>query len=430
MEEKDFNALVVKFGETIAKDIRAAQEIAQKEVDAKIATVKEGISSKQEIAAIVAEGVKVANDAVLDILKKQGEEMGELKSQLKASKGGKAQSFEQSFYDAIAAKKAEYDAIVKTGKQSVPFEIEVTNKVAIDMGEDNTIGSGSTQNVLTQNTGIISAIRRRLEKYLAYVSVGSIGTLRALWIEETDPQGNPIFIGEGDAKIQLSTKWIEKTESVKKIGAYGKVTTELMDDLPQLFSYIKNNLMKRLSIKTEDELINGLGTGDTLKGAVTLATAFTAGDNAGMITDANEFDVLTAVALQCEVANGIANAVFIHPATWAKMKGLKDSTGKPIWKDYVETDKTVVIDGLTIVKTTAVAAGDFVGGDMTVLNVLYREQLTIQIGLDGNDFTQNKKTILVESRLVQFASANDTPVLIKGDFETAKAALEFVPVAP
>ncbi len=74
--------------------------------------------------------------------------------------------------------------------------------------------------------------------------------------------------------------------------------------------------------------------------------------------------------------------------------------------------------------STAVTAGEFIGGDFEVLNVLFREQAVIQIGLDGSDFTNNLKTILVESRLVQFASANDTPCLVKGDFVTAKAALE------
>jgi hypothetical protein len=50
--------------------------------------------------------------------------------------------------------------------------------------------------------------------------------------------------------------------------------------------------------------------------------------------------------------------------------------------------------------------------------------MTVQIGLDGNDFISNKKTILVEQELVQFVSANDTQVLVKGAFETAKTLLE------
>jgi hypothetical protein len=83
----------------------------------------------------------------------------------------------------------------------------------------------------------------------------------------------------------------------------------------------------------------------------------------------------------------------------------------------------MVVAGMKVYSTPAVTAGEFIGGDMKALHVLFREQINIQIGLDGNDFTNNLKTMIVESRLVQFASANETPLLIKGDFATAIAAL-------
>lgn len=174
----------------------------------------------------------------------------------------------------------------------------------------------------------------------------------------------------------------------------------------------------------ETELFTGLGTGNTISGAKTLATTFSAGANALAINNANEFDVLDALALQVEVAFGTANAVYIHPSTWSLMKGLKDSTNRPIWKDYVNENGVVNYAGMNIFTSTAVTAGEFIGGDMEVLHVLFRDALTVQIGLDGNDFTNNVKTIIVEQRLVQFASANDTPCLVKGVFATAKAALE------
>jgi hypothetical protein len=78
---------------------------------------------------------------------------------------------------------------------------------------------------------------------------------------------------------------------------------------------------------------------------------------------------------------------------------------------------------MRVIPTTAVTGEDFIGGDLSVLNVLIREELGIQIGLDGNDFINNKKTMLLEKRVVQFASANDTGCLIKGQFDVAKAAL-------
>ena len=113
--------------------------------------------------------------------------------------------------------------------------------------------------------------------------------------------------------------------------------------------------MKRLSVVVENNLLVGPGTGNTLFGAKTLATAFSAGANALLIDNANEFDVFDAIALQVEVANGIPNAVYIHPSTWAFIKGLKDTQGRPIWKDYVDpVTKMVNYAGMDIITSTAV----------------------------------------------------------------------------
>jgi len=427
MKKEDFDALVLKVGEAAAIEIKREMEIAQKALDLKILEATKGKATKEEVETIVKEAVEAASLAAKTayeaVLKVQGEAIGELKLSAKSEKEGKKVSFTKALMNAFEEQRELFNEIIKSGKQNAPFVVTV-DKAAVTMTEANTIGAGATQVTLSDDTGIISGIRRREEKYLQSVSVGSISNSRAIWIEETDPQGTPIFIAEGAGKIQLSSLWVEKSATVKKIGVFGKVTTELMSDLPQLVSFIKNTLMKRMSIVIEDQLLTGDNVGNNLNGAKTLATAFSAGDNAASIAFANEFDVLSAIALQVQIAHGIANAVFINPSTWAKMKGLKDNQGMPIWKQYMDPiTKDVVYDGMRIVPTTAITADEFVGGDMTVLHVLYREQMSVQIGLDGSDFTNNLKTILVEARLVQFASANDVAVLVKGDFTAAKAAL-------
>ncbi len=421
MEQKDFDALVAKVGEEAALVIKAKMAETQKMLDEKFESISKGNATKEDVAAFDIE-LKKVNESLLAILKEQGTELSKLKNV--SVKSDENVTFKQALANAIAEKKDELSEVLKNGgKQNAPLVFNI-NKAAVVMGDGTTIGSGTTQTTLTANTGIISSIRRREERYLQSVSVGSISSQRALWIEETDEQGTPIFIAEGAGKIQLSSLWVEKTAAVQKIAVYGKVTTELMADLPQLMSYIQSSLMKRLSVKMETELFTGLGTGNTISGAKTLATTFSAGANALAINNANEFDVLDALALQVEVAFGTANAVYIHPSTWSLMKGLKDSTNRPIWKDYVNENGVVNYAGMNIFTSTAVTAGEFIGGDMEVLHVLFRDALTVQIGLDGNDFTNNVKTIIVEQRLVQFASANDTPCLVKGVFATAKAALE------
>lgn len=367
----------------------------------------------------VLDGAKTMKDIV--DMQKNLEELG---LQLKSSQE-QAQTKKKGFFAALqdewTKNKETIQKMADGDKETKSVVLDV--KAAIVMGEDNTIGSGTTQHSLTTFTGIISTIRLRVLTYLANVSVGTTTNKIVYWIEETDPQGTPIFIGEGDAKTQLSIKYVEKTATVKKIGVYGKVTTEMLADLGQLIAYIQNNLMKRMDIVTEDQLLDGNGAGDNLQGVIPLATAFAAPASLALsVQDANEYDVIEAVALQSKIAFGMPNVIFVHPATKSKMKLLKDSQGAYIYPRWASED-AMTVAGMRVVDTQAITEGEFVGGDFTVVNVLIRENATIQIGLDGNDFTNNIKTMLMEQRLVQFVSANDTQVLVKGTFAAAITAL-------
>ena len=408
----------------ISKSLDAKGKEIEKNVKENIDSVEKGINEK------IAKGVKEATAEIDNKIKAVSEQADKTELRLKGIKHvdpvNTDLSFAKAFAAAVSEKAAEIDAIVKAdGKQSEPLVFNI-QKAAVDMSVNNTIGSGSTAYSVTQNTGVVAVIRQRVERYLANVSTGRTDGNRVVWVEQTDEQGVPIFIAEGASKTPLSVLHVEQTANVKKIAVYGKVTTEMLADANYLISYIQNNFIKRLGVATEQQLLTGAGTGDTLKGLKTYATTFAAGALALAVDNANEFDVLTALALQVEVANGIPTAVFIHPSTIAKMKTLKSTTNEPLYKEYTDFLGDMVINGMKVIPTTAVTAGEFIGGDTTVANVLFRDAVTVQIGLDGNDFINNKKTILVEQRLVQYISANDTPVIVKGVFSTAKAALETV----
>lgn len=415
--EQDVEGLAIK---KMVEDFNAKQIELKGLIDAKAEETK--IKALQDSIQEMKDNLLKQVATLNDITVKQGLAITELKEKNKPS-NIKHKSLNEALFAAFAEKKDEIDLIVKNNGQQ---KEALVLKVAVVMGDDTTIDAGSTSVTLTSNTGLISTIRQRELTYRSNVSVGTVGGNRALWIEETDEQGTPIFLGEGDAKTQLSVLYVERTEAVKKIAVYGKVTTELMADLPQLISYIQNNLMKRLDLKIEDKLISATGAGDDPKGMEHYATTFTAGALAAAVINPNELDVIEAIALQVKTAHGLPKALFINPSTLSKIKLIKDDAGRPVWKDYVTTNGIMNVSGLNLIETTAIDAGDFLGGDTSVANVLIREELGIQIGLDGNDFTQNKKTMLIEKRLVQFVSANDTPVLVKGDFTTAIAALQIV----
>lgn len=383
------------------------------QLKAQIEEATKNSATKEEIEALTKKNADVIKE-----IERLGLELKKLNETPKTAQKGSL-TIEGALVEAFKGAKSEIEKAI-AGKQDAP--IHITVKSAITMQVDNTIGAGDTQVTITDNTGVISPIRKRELRYLANVSVGQTSGNRALWIEELDEQGTPIMLGEGDTKTQLSVRYEEKTENVKKIAVYGKVTTEMMADLPQLISYIQNNLIKRMDIVLENQLFNGDGLGDNLKGAFTLATAFSAGTLANTITSPNDYDVVQAVALQTELAFGVPNAIFVNPAIVSRMKLTKDQDGQYVMPTFA-TANGLEVAGMRVIPTTAVSGENFIGGDMSVLRVLMREDLSLQIGLDGNDFINNKKTMLVEKRLVQFASANDVACLIKGAFNTAKALL-------
>lgn len=398
--------------------------LTEEDVDKKAQEVIKGFKVKDgEKETLLVDFVKELDDALAKLSAK-------VKNQ-ETSTNGKVMSFKEAFAKEYKAKEAEIKKVVSLdGKQEGPIVFEI--KDAVTIGDFNTIeavGSAS-QYSLTQNTGIISAIRKRVLTYLQNVSTGTMQKPIAMWIEEIDEQGTPIFLGEGDPKTQLSVRYEERNKTAKKIAVYGKVTTELMDDLPQLMSYIQNNLGKRLDIVKEDQLFNGNDTGDNLAGLIPYATAFNGSDLAGTITDANVFDVLNAAILQVKKAFGVATGFFVNESFIAKMISIKTSTGEythPMSAFFtIGPDGFMSFLGVQLIGTNALDGSgfDFVGGDLSVINVLSRQGLRVQIGLDGNDFTNNKKTILLEERLVQFVSANDTQVLVKGDFASAQTLLE------
>jgi HK97 family phage major capsid protein len=176
--------------------------------------------------------------------------------------------------------------------------------------------------------------------------------------------------------------------------------------------------MRRVDIKTEDELFSGPNTGDSLKGIIQYATAFTGG---GLTTTFPSYaDVFRALALQVSEAHGTATGIYVSEQIIAEMDVEKDQDGHYLLPPFRSADGATVA-GARLIPTNALpitvsgTAYDFVGGDLSVVNVLFSDNMSVQIGLDGNDFTKNLKTILVEQELVQFVSANDTQVLVKGN---------------
>lgn len=379
-----------------------------------------GFASKSDVEAIKAsiEELKSANDvtAIKEAITAIETKIAALNEPAQTPKTFK--SFGEALNAALDANK---DAIIESiDKRGASVNMVIKDVVTV--GENNTLfgGASASHYLLTAFTGVISKVRSRVSRYLGLVSVGTINNRVAMWVEEYDEQGTPIFIAEGATKTPVSVLYKEKEAKVQKIAVTTKVTMEMLRDLPQLASYIQSNLLRRIEVATITELFAGNGT--MLNGLFGYATAFTGG---GLTTPTPSYaDVFRALALQVELAFGTATAVFVNPEILAAMDVEKSVDGIYLLPPFKSADGREVA-GMELIPDVALvgSAYDFVGGDLSVVNVRFREGLTIEIGEDGNDFSKNLKTIRAEQHLVQFVSANDTQVLVKGVMADAIVAI-------
>lgn len=380
-----------------------------------------GFASKSDVEAINASIEALKNESNLEAVKTA---ITAIEAQIASLKENPApsnksfKSFREALMSAFETNKEQLDESINTKGANA----SITVKAAVTVAEGNTIlGEDSASHwLLTTFTGIISPIRSRVSRYLGLVSVGTINSRVAMWVEEYDEQGTPIFIGEGVAKTRVSVLYKEAEAKVNKIAVTCKVTTEMLRDLPQLVSYLQANLIRRIEVATVDELF--AGNGAMLNGLFGYASAFTGG---GITTVAPTYaDVFRALALQVQKAFGTATAVFVNPDILAQMDMEKSVDGIYQIPPFRSADGTMVA-GMQLIPEVALVGTDydFVGGDLSVVNVRFREGLSINIGQENDDFSKNLRTILAEQALVQFVSANDTQVLVKGVMADAIALI-------
>ena len=67
---------------------------------------------------------------------------------------------------------------------------------------------------------------------------------------------------------------------------------------------------------------------------------------------------------------------------------------------------------------------NFLVGDFTKAHMRTKKGVTIEIGLDGDNFTKNFKTIRAEWRGVVYVKNNDRTAFVNGVISTSAAALE------
>lgn len=323
------------------------------------------------------------------------------------------------------AKYKEFASSIKSKQQSFSIELKDFDLAKIkDAGDISVDGNITGELPQAELDTKVSRDPQRAPFIQELITVGAISSNLDAWIETTGEEGDPLPVAELAKLPAKDYDYARRTAEVKKIGVHSKYSVEMAEDLPNLVSEIKNNLIVDLKRVVDTQLLNGDGEYDELTGILKNAVAYNAGSFAGTVSRANRFDVIETAVSQVITALHMPNVVCVHPTDVAKMNLTKDLNGNYVLPPFL-TAGGQTISGVRVVANTGITVGTFLVGDFTKSTVKYRKGLTLEMtNTDQDDFVKDRFTVKATVRLVHRVRENDYEAFVKGNFDTAIASLE------
>lgn len=221
-------------------------------------------------------------------------------------------------------------------------------------------------------------------------------------------------VAETAAKPQSSLAFELLSAPVRTLAHWIRASKQVLDDVPQLETYIDTRLRYGLALVEEAQLLAGDGTGQNILGLIPQATPF---DTARLRVGDTRIDVIRRAMTQLRLTEYFASAVVLHPDDWEEIELTKDTTEDYIWANP-QSLRPPTLWGLPVLDSTSLSPGEFLVGAFDVAAQLWdREDANVEISTeDADNFTHNLVTIRAEERLALTVYRDEA--FIYGDFDS------------
>lgn len=390
------------------------------EIDSK--SMKESIDNATKSIEELKKEIKgfADSESINERLKSFEETIVRIKAATEKTKGGdiRLKSLGEQIADACkgfvteinGVKTIDVEALKKKG--GVKFDVVVKSSAPV-----MTTGGSPVAGGITIDDQISVAPRKRAS-IRDVANVASISTPSVVYAELKDVTGDAAWVPEGGLKPSMTASVETVTVSAGKVALTAKVTTEVLQDIPQLEREIEAEIINKIGLKEEDGIFNGTGSGGQIKGVGDLIPAFSL-TGIEVSKSPNMYDAIVAAYTQIVSVSNMAyspNAIRMNPVDYANMQLTKNDNG-----DYIRPFKIgdELITGLRVVQNPNVPVGSFQMGDFRYLFIRDYVVLSLNFGWENDDFTKNLVTILGEKRMLAY---------IKSQYKTAFVADTFANV--
>lgn len=428
------------FSENEQKVILAVKKMAEQMK----AGFKEGLVSKEEIAALIAnikldptagDAAKTLKEQLNDLqemAKKQGTTLTELGLKMNGVESGN-----KSIAQVLEEQKEELKNVYQRGSGVKEFMIQVNEKgqfVARPFDRTKAAGPHATIDAVGGG-GNTSSIAHSLTTAAILRAAGDApiqGQYRntpwvfdlcnlvnvgfelpiAIWYDEQAKQGASTEVAEGGTKPLSQYAYTLKSAEYKKEATLLGFTDEFNLDFERLQSDILG--------KGRVDVINRINTA-VLARIITAATAYNTQASFGTrpAANVNDWVALAAMAAQVDNATFGANANAAVMSTFKKYNLGTAQTDDKAWLNIPD-----VLKQLAFIGNPAMAADDVLVGDFKQYNILLRGGLIMKVGYNGTDFAENRYSTVLEQYYFDYISALRQVAIVKGQtFATVKTAI-------
>lgn len=401
-----------KTAEQLAGEVKAAFDAKHDQVKA---LAEEALGKAQKGEDLSAATKQLADEALVGMNEAKAR-LDELEQKI-ARKGADDETRPRSIGEQVLAAdemKAFLASRASRGRASVEVKAIITSLTT------DAMGSAGDLIVPDRLPGILAPGQRRLT-VRDLLTPGRTSSTSVQYVKETGFTNAAATVSEttGALKPQSDIKFDIATSSVTTIAHWVLATRQILDDAPMLQSYIDGRLRYGLALVEENQLLNGGGTGTDLNGIYTQATAFTAPIT--IPAPVTRIDVLRLAVLKSALAELPTTGAVLHPADWASIELLKETTGAYLIGNP-QGALAPTLWSLPIVATQAISQGNFLTGAFRLgAQIFDRWDARVEVSTeDDQNFRKNLVTILAEERLA--LAVYRPEAFVKGTFAAAATA--------
>lgn len=297
------------------------------------------------------------------------------------------------------------------------------NLVMNTKGTAATIASGSLAPHYGLEVDPVLSVDPRSQTIIRqYANVATTSSRSLVYAEYVSKDGDAAWVGEGSLKPLMDATLTEKTVTARKVAIASKFTEETLSDFPNFVNEVKAEMINKLGIKEEKGILDGTGADGEIKGVASDMPVFSL--TSLKVESPNEFDALVAAYTQIVSVSEMAyrpNLVLMNPVDYAQMQLAKDANGGYLRPFRIGDE---LIQGLQVVTSTAITAGDFIMGDFGYLNIRDLWALSITVGWENDDFRKNIVTTIAEKRLMCYIKSQYKTAFVKDKFKTVMEAIK------